>query len=110
MEQIKLIKNLDLAGSSEMAADMEVNRLLDAPFRLVVEICLKNNAVLKRHSADVPITVLCLSGSGIFSAGNDLEDSQEMIAGTLITLEANVDHELIADPEIHILVTKFKAS
>ena len=110
MEEIKLVKNLDLSGSAETATDMEVNRLLDAPFRLVVEICLKNNAVLKRHSADVPITVLCLSGSGIFSAGIHLEDSLEMIAGTLITLEAGVDHELIADPEIHILVTKFKAS
>lgn len=110
MEQIKLIKSLILTGSSEMDADMEVNRLLDAPFRLIVEIFLKNNAVLKRHSADVPITVLCLSGRGIFSAGNDLEDSQEMIAGTLITLEAGVEHELTADSEIHILVTKFKAS
>ena len=109
MEEIKFIKNLDLTGSSEIAADMEINSLLDAPFRLIVEIVLKNNAVLKRHSADVPITVLCLSGSGIFSAGNDLEDSQEMIAGTLITLEAGIDHELIANPKIHILVTKFQA-
>ncbi len=29
-------------------------------------------------------------------------------AGTLITLEAEIEHEVVAEPEIHILVTKFK--
>ncbi|MEO6656349.1 MAG: hypothetical protein ABIO36_09740, partial [Pyrinomonadaceae bacterium] len=87
--------------------DKQVNELLKGAFRRIVEVRLKNGAVLSRHKADVPITVVCLSGSGIFTAGKDLEDSQELRAGTLITLEAGIEHEVTAAPSLHIIVTQF---
>jgi quercetin dioxygenase-like cupin family protein len=52
--------------------------------------------------------VLCLSGSGTFRAGSDLEDSQKLVPGTLITLETGVDHEVVGEPAVRILVTRFK--
>lgn len=110
MKHITLIKEMaqDDPGAGEK--DKSVNQLFDGAFRRIVEVRLRNNSVLSRHHADVPITVQCISGSGIFTAGKDLEDEQELRAGTLITLEAGIDHEVIADPELHILVTKFKDS
>jgi quercetin dioxygenase-like cupin family protein len=110
MKHIALIAEL---GTHQAAADLKdksVEQLFDGAFRRIVAVRLRNNAILSRHKADVPITVYCISGSGKFNAGEDLEDSQELRPGTLITLEADVEHEVIADPEIHILVSKFQAS
>jgi len=108
MKHIQLIKDIEL--NAEFETDKQVNQLFDGTFRRIVEVRLQNNAVLSRHKADVPITVLCLSGSGVFTAGTDLEDSQDLRAGTLITLEAGIEHEVTADPSLHILVTKFTGS
>ena len=110
MKNIELIRESGPGAETELAEDKDVKELFNGPFRKVIEVRLQNNSVLPRHKADVPITVFCLSGKGIFSAGSDLEDSLELRAGTLITLEAGVEHEVIADPSIHIIVTKFKNS
>ena len=110
MKHIRLIKQFGIEIEHDQVSDKYVNQLFDGTFRRLVEVRLQNNAVLSRHHADVPITVYCLSGNGVFSAGSDLEDEQELRAGTLITLEAGVEHEVIADPALHILVTKFKDS
>jgi hypothetical protein len=37
-----------------------------------------------------------------------LEEIQKLSAGMLITLAGGIEHEVVAEPEIHILVTKFK--
>lgn len=110
MGHIKLIKQFASEIESDQTGDKTVNLLFDGAFRKLVEVRLQNNAVLSRHHADVPITVYCISGTGIFSAGQDLEDSHNLSAGTLITLEAGIEHEVIADPSLHIIVTKFKDS
>jgi quercetin dioxygenase-like cupin family protein len=110
MKHIELIKNLQLDGGHIPAGDVELNRLYDGPNRTIVEVRLSNSGILKRHHADVPITVLCLSGNGVFSAGEDLSDSQAMEPGTLITLDAKVEHEVVANGDLHLIVSKFKAN
>ena len=110
MTHIELIKELHRESVGTLQNDKESGEIYRGPFRRIVEVRLQNGAVLSRHKADVPITVLCLAGSGMFTAGTDLEDSQEMRPGTLITLEADIEHEVTADPEIHIIVTKFTGS
>lgn len=110
MKHIELLGELGSDIDDDTSKDKVVNQLYDGAFRRIVEVRLRNNGVLSRHHAAVPITVYCVSGTGIFSAGADLEDSQDLRAGTLITLEAGVEHEVIADPELHILVSKFMGS
>lgn len=110
MKHIELLGELGADADGEEAKDKAVDQLYDGAFRRIVAVRLRNGAILSRHHADVPITVYCISGNGKFNAGADLEDSQELQAGTLITLEAGVEHEVIAEPKIHILVTKFKDS
>ncbi|MBK8466221.1 MAG: hypothetical protein IPL32_10360 [Chloracidobacterium sp.] len=110
MKHINLIAEMGPDDGVEQGQDKEVNQLFDGEFRRIVGVRLRNNAVLSRHHAAVPITVYCISGKGIFSAGANLEDTQDLRAGTLITLEAGVEHEVIADPALHILVSKFKNS
>ncbi len=109
MSNIKLIANLDLSTSLQLANDIQATGLFSGPRRTIIEIRLQNRAVLAKHKASEPITVLCLSGEGVFRAGRELEDSQKLIAGTLITLEAEIEHEVQSDPAVHLVVTKFKA-
>lgn len=106
MKNISAVIHLDPAAPA--GGDKDVNRIFDGPRRQLLEIKLQNGAVLTAHRADEPITVLCLAGSGRFFAGEELEESQTMRPGTLVTLEPNVLHEVTAEPTIHILVTKFK--
>ena len=110
MKHIELLGELGADADGEEAKDKTVDQLYDGSFRRIVAVRLRNSASLSRHHADVPITVYCISGNGKFNAGAELEDSQDLQSGTLITLEAGVEHEVIADPELHILVTKFKDS
>lgn len=110
MSNIQHIKDFGLDSEAEKDTDKSVRELFNGSFRGIVEVRLGNHAVLSKHKADVPITVFCYSGAGRFLAGSQLEDSMDLIPGTLITLEAGIEHEVIAEPEIHILVTKFKAS
>ena len=87
--------------------DKQIKQLFTGPRRKLIEIRLKNGAIVPRHRAKEPITVLCLSGSGIFRAGEMLDEEQRLTPGTLVTLESEIDHEVTADPEVQILVTKF---
>ncbi|MEQ1643036.1 MAG: hypothetical protein ABL959_06285 [Pyrinomonadaceae bacterium] len=107
MKHIKLLGELGSDVDVDTGKDKVVDQLYDGAFRRIVGVRLRNNSVLSRHHAPVPITVYCVSGSGVFSAGADLEDLQDLRAGTLITLEAGVEHEVIAEPELHIIVSKF---
>lgn len=108
MENIKLLKNLKLGEISESKKSKEVKEIFNGARRRLVEVKLRNNDVLAKHKAVEPITVLCLAGAGVFRAGADLSDECELVAGTLITLEGGVEHEVVAQPALDLLVTKFK--
>ncbi len=108
MKNIELVQDLSIDTNDEWDKDISVQEIFNGPFRRIVEVRLRNKAVLKRHKADVPITVQCLSGTGTFYAGSDLEESIALHAGLLITLDAGVEHEVKAAPQLQILVSKFK--
>ena len=108
MKNINLIENFKLGGEIISEKDLEVREIYNGIRRRMVEIKLRDNAVLSKHKANEPIAVFCLSGQGFFAAGEDLEERQNLQAGDLITLESGIVHEVVAEPEIHLLVTKFK--
>jgi quercetin dioxygenase-like cupin family protein len=109
MKNIEFIKTFSLGEIAETEKSKEVKEIFNGSRRRMVQVNLRGGEVLPKHKANEPITVFCLAGSGTFRAGRDLEDEQRLVAGTLITLEAGVEHEVIAEPEISLLVTKFKA-
>jgi len=108
MKVIREANILELTSNAGPKKDKQVTELFNGPFRRIVEVKLKNHSILARHHASEPITVYCISGSGTFRAGPDLEDSVEMRSGTLLTLDAGVEHEVIAEPELCVIVSKFK--
>ncbi len=108
MKKIVLVKNLELKEISQSEKTKEVKEIFKGTRRSLIEITLRNNETLAKHKAAEPITILCLAGSGTFRAGSDLEDIEKLEAGTLLTLEGGVEHEVRAEPELRLLITKFK--
>jgi quercetin dioxygenase-like cupin family protein len=107
MKNIVLIENFDF--SERIEAPLKAREIFSGERRHLVEVKLGANAVLAKHKAKEPITVLCLSGSGVFRAGEELEEELNLQPGTLLTLEESVPHEVTAGSEkLHLLVTKFK--
>jgi len=107
MKNFEAIIDLADTSRSDKDADKTVTKVFEGERRRLISIRLRNNAVLPKHKAPEPITVLCLDGEGTFYAGKDLEESQKMKRGTLVTLAADVEHEARAEPELHLLVTRF---
>ncbi|MGI8544140.1 MAG: hypothetical protein ACR2MD_11790 [Aridibacter sp.] len=108
MKHIEFIKKFEFGGEIQSEKDIEAKQLYKGSGRQIMEIKLRNNAVLSKHKAAEPITVFCLAGNGKFLAGENLEDEHLLEKGTFITLEANILHEVSAESELHIIVTKFK--
>lgn len=104
-----IIKQFQLLEQPEdTGRDVAPTELINDDKRRVLRISIKAGATLKRHLAPEPITVVCLSGSCIFRAGADLSDSAKMTAGTLVALDANIEHEVEARENSVILVSRFK--
>ncbi len=100
------IKVIPLHASVSAGKDKEVEQLFEGPGRKLVQITLRNNAILESHKAAVPITIQCITGSGTLKAGDNPE-LVELRPGVLVALEANVFHELRANPDVSILLTQF---
>jgi quercetin dioxygenase-like cupin family protein len=109
MKNIEFIKTFELNEIEPGEKPKDVKEIFNGMRRRMVQVNLRQNEILSKHKANEPITVFCLAGRGTFRAGSDLEDEQKLVAGTLITLEGGVEHEVIAEPEISLLVTKFKS-
>ncbi|MBA2378485.1 MAG: hypothetical protein H0V76_02795 [Blastocatellia bacterium] len=110
MKYIEHISELKFDGALSADGDLQVEKLFDGPFRTLLHIRMRAGATLTKHKAAEHITVLCLAGEGVFRAGADLEDSQQMTQGTLITLGPEIEHEAEAVGGLQLLVTKFKSS
>ena len=109
MKNIEFIKTFELEKIEPSEKPKEVKEIFNGTRRRMVQVNLRNREILSKHKANEPVTVFCLAGNGTFRAGRDLEDVQKLVAGTLITFEGGVEHEVAAEPEISLLVTKFKA-
>ena len=110
MKNIELIKNLALGELSPSEKPKEAKEIFCGARRRLLEIRLRDKAVLAKHHAVEPITILCLAGHGTLRAGHDLEDEVKLVAGTLLTLDAAIEHEVVAEPELRLLITKFTES
>ncbi len=107
---MKYINRLDTVGFEvELTGDKDIDarKVLDSEFGQMLEVTIRHPMNLKKHKANVPITVLCIAGEAVFCAGDDLEDCQKLTPGTLISLDANIPHEVNTTSYARVLVTKF---
>lgn len=100
--------DVELDNRLDQEKELGVRELINDERRRVLAISIRAGSMLKRHRASEPITVLCTMGYGRFRAGAGLDDSVEISAGTLVALDPEIDHEVTADSDLGILVTRFK--
>lgn len=103
----KIMQALTLATTIGPGADKHVEKLFEGPGRRLVQITLRNNAVLAAHQAAVPITIQCLAGQGTLKVAG--AEALTLTPGTLVTIEPNVVHAVEAQPAVSILLTQFTA-
>jgi quercetin dioxygenase-like cupin family protein len=100
---LQILKLLTTIGAGN---DKQVDKLFEGPHRKVIQITLRNNAVLAKHQAATPITIQCMAGKGSLPV-EGVAEAVALTPGVLVTIEANVGHEVRAEPEVSILVTFF---
>ncbi|MBM3796354.1 MAG: hypothetical protein FJW31_20355 [Acidobacteria bacterium] len=66
--------------------------LFEGPRRKLIEIALRNGAVLASHSVPVPITIQCLAGEGALHDGEPRE-SIALAPGVFVTMESSIVHD-----------------
>ena len=110
LKNIHLLETFELNSTIKSDKPFEIAEIFNGERRRLLKIKLTNREILKKHRADEPITILCLAGKGVFKAGEDLEEEIELESGTLLTLEPRILHEIVAKPELSLLLTKFKQS
>lgn len=105
--QERIMQKLNLQTKIGEGKDKEVTPLFDGERRKIVQITLRNKAVLEAHSAAEPITIQCIAGEGKLIVGQEKEEV-DLQKGVLVTIEPDVIHEIKASPKVSILLTKFK--
>ncbi len=99
-------KQLPLQTSIGEGKDRQVELLFESMRRKLIQITLRNGAVLARHSAPVPITIQCIAGAGNLYIG-EAREVVELVPATLVTIEPGIVHEILAQPTVSILLTLF---
>lgn len=105
--QERNMQKLNLQTKIGDGKDKEVTPLFDGDRRKIVQITLRNKAILDAHKAAEPITIQCVAGKGLLIVGKEKEEV-ELKVGVLVTIEPNVVHEIRALSKVSVLLTKFK--
>ena len=73
--------------------------------RIIAEVTLRDGKALGVHTEDTPFMVYGIAGEGVLVLG-DNEKSIPITPGVLVTVETGVAHDVIAKPNLSILVFK----
>ena len=101
-------KVLDIQTKIGEGKNKETKVLFEGERRKIAQLTLRNEMSLKSHSAEEPITVQCVAGSGELIIGEG--ENSELIKlqpGVFITIESNVLHDVIAKPFVSIVLIRF---
>lgn len=88
--------------------EKEINPLYDKNQIKVVQLTLRSESKLETHKVNVPILIQCISGNGELMIQNG--DNHEIVSlnpGITVVVESDVLHDVIAKPEISIMLIKF---
>ena len=87
--------------------DKEVKMLFKGERRKIVLLTLRNDMQLDQHSVKEPFILQCIAGKGeLIIDDGETAESIELLPGTLVTVEANVLHDVVSQPAISILLIR----
>lgn len=77
--------------------------------RIIAEVTLRDGKALGVHTEETPFMVYGIAGEGVLVLG-DNEKSIPITPGVLVTVETGVAHDVVAKPNLSILVFKLIGS
>lgn len=81
-------------------------RILDkGERRIIAEVTLREGKSLGVHTENTPFIVYGIAGEGVLVLGDD-EKSIPITSGVLVTVETGIAHDVVAKPNLSILVFK----
>ena len=95
----------DYSTTIEEGKEIEKNILLKDEENVIAQITLRDGKSLGMHSEDGAFWVFATAGSGDLVFENDRIVKLE--PGKLITVKPGVPHDVVAKPEVSIMVIKF---
>lgn len=85
--------------------ELNIEHLFDGTRRKISHVNMMNGKSLGEHSVKMPFVIFCTSGDGELVFADDKKVNLK--PGNLITIEANVSHEVIAKPKLSFLLIRF---
>jgi len=73
--------------------------------RIIAEVTLRAGKALGVHTEETPFMVYGIAGEGVLVLGNN-EKSIPITPGVLVTVETGIAHDVVAKPNLSILVFK----
>lgn len=100
MQKVSFTENLDFNDNKVVT-----KVLLETPFSKEIRILLKNGQLMKEHKAPFPIIVHIVAGEIDFGVEGAIHTLKQ---GDIITLAANVPHDLLAKSDSIVRLTLSK--
>jgi quercetin dioxygenase-like cupin family protein len=85
---------------------IEKNLLLKGENNIVANVTLRDNKSMGVHTEKNAFWVITTAGSGKLILG-DNEKTIELKPGVMVTVKPGIPHDVLADPNLSILVVKF---
>ena len=99
-------KIIEYSKLIEEGKELDKNILFEGPKRKIAQVTMRDGKSLGTHKVDMPFLVYCTAGTGELILGKE-KKSIELSAGKMITVEGDVPHDVIAKPELSIIVIRF---
>ena len=98
-------KVIDYPTTIEKGEPLEKALLFKGEKRIIAQVTLREGKSLGMHTEHIPFLVYAISGKGELILGEN-EKIIVLKAGTLVTVESGIAHDVVAKPELSILVIK----
>ncbi|MCZ7603183.1 MAG: hypothetical protein QY331_02225 [Melioribacteraceae bacterium] len=96
---------IEFSKNIEDEKELNIEHLFDGTRRKISHITMTNGKSLGDHTVKMPIVIFCTSGEGELAI--DKNEKVKLNQGSMITIEANVTHDVIAKPSLSFLLIRF---
>ncbi|MBZ0178461.1 MAG: hypothetical protein K8F36_04140 [Melioribacteraceae bacterium] len=96
---------IEYSKNIEDGKELNIENLFEGTRRKISHVNMANGKCLGEHSVKMPFVIFCTSGEGVLVFANDTKVNLK--PGSLITIEANVTHDVIAKPKLSFLLIRF---
>lgn len=96
---------IEYSKNMEDGKELNIEHLFDGTRRKISHVNMTNGKSLGEHSVKMPFVIFCTSGEGELVFKND--NKVNLKPGSMITIEANISHDVIAKPDLSFLLIRF---